>query len=213
MIHAMNRDSEWFVLLIGGPSGIGKTTIAAQVAWQLGVSWLMVDDLRLALERSGLPVPDSTRVETFDGPGGLVSVGEAVAPAIEVVIENHVDQRLPVVIEGDGILPSLFERASVRARVTAIRTVYLHEPDEGALHANLVARGRDHWRDDLYAYARRSVRYGAWLKAEAEHRGLPVISVRPWDTLIGRILAATNISAGNHSLGGSPYPAGVRIET
>jgi 2-phosphoglycerate kinase len=110
------------VLLLGGPSGIGKTTIAAQVARRLDWSWLMVDDLRLALVRSGGPVPDSNLIDAIDAPGGLVSVGEAMAPAIEVVIENHVDQRHPVVIEGDGILPSLFERTSVRARPTSSRT-------------------------------------------------------------------------------------------
>ena len=101
----VNGAARWFVLLIGGPSGIGKTTVAAQVARRLDVPWLMVDDLRLALMRSGLPIPDNPRAGAFDPEDGLVAVGEAVASAIEVVIENHVDQRIPVVIEGDGILP------------------------------------------------------------------------------------------------------------
>lgn len=189
----MNGGAEWFVLLIGGPSGIGKTTLAAQVARRLGTSWLMVDDLRLALMRSGIPIPDNPRAEPFDATDGLVAVGEAVAPAIEVVIENHVDQRYPVVIEGDGILPSLFERASVRARTSGgrIRAVFLYEPDAGALYANLVARGADSWRDDLHWYARRSAAYGEWLRKEAERRGLPIVDARPWSTLVDRILAAS----------------------
>ena len=95
------------VLLIGGPSGVGKTTAAAQVARRLGATWLGVDDLRLALERTGVQVPDSRLAAAFDAPGGLVTVGELLSPAIEVVTENHVDQRMPLVIEGDGILPSL----------------------------------------------------------------------------------------------------------
>lgn len=110
----MDEHQTWQVLLIGGPSAIGKTTIAAEVARRLGVPWLMVDDLRLALQRCGLPIPDADVVETFDRPGGLVALGDAIAPAIEVVIENHVDQGIPIVIEGDGILPSLFDRTSVR---------------------------------------------------------------------------------------------------
>ena len=88
----MDEYQTWQVLLIGGPSGIGKSTVAAEVALRLGVPWLMVDDLRLALQRCGLPIPDADAVETFDGPGGLVALGKAVAPAIEVVIENHVNQ-------------------------------------------------------------------------------------------------------------------------
>ncbi len=114
----MNDGSGWLVLLIGGPSGVGKTTAAAQVARRLGASWLQVDDLRLALARSGLPVPDADAVGTFDAPGGLVALGELLTAAIEVVVENHVDQRNPVVIEGDAILPSLFDRQSARLRST-----------------------------------------------------------------------------------------------
>jgi hypothetical protein len=111
--------AEWLVLLIGGSSGVGKTTVAPEVARRLGAAWLMVDDLRLALRRSGLPIPDSARVEDIHAPGGLVEDGETLTPAVEVVIEHHVDQRAPIVIEGDGILPSIFERPSVRERAAA----------------------------------------------------------------------------------------------
>ncbi len=187
---------EWFVLLIGGPSGIGKTTVAAQVARRLDVPWLMVDDLRLALMRSGLPIPDNPRAEAFDPKDGLLAIGETVSPAIEVVIENHVDQRIPVVIEGDGILPSLFERESVRTRATGggIRAVYLAEPDPDALYANLVARGADTWRDDLRWYARRSAAFGEWLSAEATRRGFPTVPARPRESLADRILSASRLA-------------------
>ena len=188
--------AEWFVLLIGGPSGIGKTTVASQVARRLDVPWLMVDDLRLALMRSGLPIPDNPRAEAFDRVDGLVAIGEAVSPAIEVVIENHVDQRIPVVIEGDGILPSLFERDSVRTRAIngRVRMVYLTEPDPDALYANLVARCADTWRDDLRWYARRSATFGEWLKAEATRHGFPTVPVRPRESLVDRILSASRLA-------------------
>jgi 2-phosphoglycerate kinase len=186
----------WLVLLIGGSSGVGKTTVAPEVARRLGAAWLMVDDLRLALERSGLPIPDSTRVEAVDAPDGLVAVGEAVSPAIEVVIENHVDQGIPVVIEGDGILPSILERPPVRARAAGgrVRAVFVHEPDAEALLANLLARGADGWREDLRWYARRSAAHGAWLKREAERHGRPTVPARPPDTLAARILVAAGLA-------------------
>ena len=192
---AVTKSTSCFVLLIGGSSGIGKTTVAPLVAARLGWAWLMVDDLRLALMRSGLPIPDSPRAEAFDPEDGLVAVGEAVSPAIEVVIENHVDQRMPVVIEGDCILPSIFERDSVRVRATGgrVRAVYLTEPDVDALYANIVARGADTGREDSRWYARRSAAYGEWLRAEAERRGLPTIPARPRETLVDRILAASEL--------------------
>jgi 2-phosphoglycerate kinase len=190
--------AEWLVLLIGGSSGVGKTTVAPEIARRLGAAWLMVDDLRLALERSGVPIPDSTHVEGVDAPGGLVAAGEAMAPAIEVVIENHVDQRVPVVIEGDGILPSILERPPVRARATGgrVRAVFVRELDPDALHADLLARGRDGWREDLGWYARRSVAHGQWLEREAARRGLPTVPARPHDTLADRVLAAAGLAGG-----------------
>lgn len=191
----VNRNQNWWVLLIGGPSGVGKTTVAAQVAEHLGVPWLMVDDLRLALMRSGVPIPDIPEIKPFDAQGSLIAIGEAVAPAIEVVIENHVDQHYSVIIEGDGILPSLFDRPSVRARASngRVRAVYLHEPDPEALLANLIARRTDNWRENLQAYAHRSAAYGEWLTKEAEKRGIPIVAARPWDTLVDRILAASGL--------------------
>src|SRR5918995_6011004 len=95
---------EWFVLLIGGPSGVGKTTIAPAVAKRFDATWLQVDDLALAIERVGLPFPDADSVPLFDARGGLLDRAYLLTPAIEVVIENHVDQGQRVVLEGDAIL-------------------------------------------------------------------------------------------------------------
>lgn len=189
----MHAGPHWFVLLLGGPSGAGKSTVAAQIARRLGASWLQVDDLRLALARSGVAVPNADAVDTFDAPGGLVALGELLTPAVEVVIENHVDQRNPVVIEGDGILPALFDRPAVRARTSDGRTraLFLYEPDEDALYATMQSR-----RVGLCsrAHARKNVLYGLWLKQQAEQRGLPTVPARPWDTLADRILAASGLS-------------------
>lgn len=181
------------MLLIGGPSGVGKTTVAIQVAQRLGASWLEVDDLKLALERSGVSVPNPDAVAQFDGPGGLVALGTMITPAIEAVVENHVDQRNPLVIEGDSILPSLFDRASVRARAVQgqTRAVFLCEPDEDALYQSMLSRRRGLFSSE---HAHKHFLHGQWLQQEAERRGLPIVAARPWDTLVDRILIASGLS-------------------
>ena len=178
-----------YVLLIGGASGIGKTALAVSAGRCLGVPWLGVDDLRLALARSGVAVPDADAAPTFDAPGGLLDLAELMTPAIEAVVENHVDQRMPVVIEGDAILPSLLERPEVRARADtgAVRAVFLYEPDEGVLRANMRARGRGF--DSREGHARKNWSYGEWIRREAERRGLPTVPARPWETLVDRAIA------------------------
>ena len=50
----------WITLLIGGPSGVGKTSVAKQLGRRFETSWLQVDDLRLALQRSRVILPERT---------------------------------------------------------------------------------------------------------------------------------------------------------
>ncbi len=51
--------TNWEVLLIGGSSGVGKTTVARRIGRQLGRSVVHVDDLRLAFQHSRVHLPDA----------------------------------------------------------------------------------------------------------------------------------------------------------
>lgn len=55
----------WKVLLIGGPSGVGKTEVARQLGQCFGVPWLQVDDLRLSLIRSRAMLPQGNEALYF----------------------------------------------------------------------------------------------------------------------------------------------------
>ena len=194
---------DWRVLLVGGHSGSGKTTVAARLATLFGVPWIMVDDLRLAFQRANVTLPKGTSALYFDKTpdywrrqpeelrDALIAVGEVLSAPLEVVIENHVDQRIPVVIEGDGILPSLLSRPSVLERASLVRTVFLVEPDESMVLGNVLGRRRypeGMTQEELRNEARAKWLYGQWLASEAARRGLPVMQPRPWDTLVERLL-------------------------
>ncbi len=117
-------------------------------------------------------------------------------PALDVVIRHHVATDKPLVIEGDGILPSLIARPTVREYVAGgqARAVFLVEPDESAILNNMLARGRGfeaRTTDEQRTEARAKWLYGQWLTEEAQRYGLPVLEPRPWDTLTERTLAAT----------------------
>ena len=206
----LKRHSDWSVLLIGGPSGVGKTTVAERIGLRRGHSWLQVDDLRLALQWSRASLPAGTEALSFfeTTPNlwrlpperlrdGLIAVGEVLAPAIEIVVANHVDTNAPTVIEGDGILPSLFARPLVRDRWVdgRVRVVFLIEPDEAAILANMMARGRGvagRTEAELRAEARAKWLYGRWLADEASRSGMPMLDPQPWATLAERVVAAAS---------------------
>jgi hypothetical protein len=104
------------------------------------------------------------------------------------------------VIEGDGVLPSLYARSSVRdrARTGQVQAVFLVEPEEGVVFANLLARDRGMGGQpeaELHAEARAKWLYGRWLADEAHSYNLPVLASRPWPTLVERIMAATSARA------------------
>jgi len=201
------RQTNGMVLLIGGASGVGKSVVANQLGLRLGASWLHVDDLRLAFQRSRVMLPERTEAlyffeetpEIWTMPpellrDGLIGVGQVLSPALEVIIENHVDTAAPVVIEGDAILPSLLSRPTVRDRVSDghVQAVFLVETEE-VVFANIVARGRGmggRREAELRTEARAKWLYGQWLADEAHRYGLPVLEPRPWSTLVERILAA-----------------------
>jgi 2-phosphoglycerate kinase len=200
--------TNWKVLLIGGSSGVGKSSVARQLGRHLGTSWLAVDDLRLALQRSRTILPEKTEAlyffeetqEVWSLPPDqlrdrLIALGQVMSPALEVVIENHVDTADPVVIEGDAVLPSLFTRPSVRARTSSgqVQAVFLVEPEEDVLLAHMDARYRvraRHNEAQLRAMAHVRWLHGRWLADEARSSGLPVLEPHPWETLAQRIVAA-----------------------
>jgi len=204
----------WQVLLIGGSSGTGKSTVAQALAKKLGISHLLVDDLRIAVQAVTSPAqlpalhyfltmedPSALTTEAFVE--GLNGVGQALIPALREVISHHV--AVPAVgrliLEGDGILPEFVNNltlSDVNGRAltdveTKVRAVFIHEAEEAQLLGNFMARG---WGRNQPASAeqRRYVhsiwQFGQRVKAEAERYDQPVISTRPFDTLAQRILAA-----------------------
>ena len=196
-------DRDWTVLLIGGHSGSGKTVVAERIGLSRGVPWMMADDLRLAFQRSRAQLPGAAGALHFDKQPGhwrrpaqeqcdaLIAVAEALSPALEVVVENHVDQSAPCVIEGADLLPSLLSRPPVRERREAVRAAFLVEPDESAILEAVVERGREfagRAEAELAEAVRARWLFGQWLAREAARYGLPVVEPRPWDTLAERIL-------------------------
>ena len=197
------KEPDWRVFLIRGHSSAGKTTAANRIGLSLGVPWMMVDDLRLAFQRARVRLPNGTDALYFDHKphfwrrrpeeqcDALIAIGEVMSAPLEVVIENHVDQSIPIVIEGDGIVPSLLSRPPVVERAAAVRTVFLIEPEESEVLASILARGRaveGRTEEEVRDEARARWLHGQWLAKEAARYDLPIMGPRPWETLVERLI-------------------------
>ena len=201
----------WRVLLVGGASGVGKTVLARTLARHYGVSLLLVDDVRLALQQVTTPeqhaalhyfltTPAVWRRPEDDLLAGFIGVSTALAPALGVIVAHHlvVDGAGPLIIEGDGVAPSLVgEHSPVAPHIPDsgllrdMRALFVDESDEEIILANMLARGRGFERmqpDEQRVNAHAAWRSGAWLRKEAEKYHALVIPARPQETLFERTL-------------------------
>jgi hypothetical protein len=208
---SVNEPLPWKVLLVGGASGVGKTVLARTLARHYGVSLLLVDDVRLALQQVTTPeqrpalhyfltAPDVWRRPEDDLLAGFIGVSTALAPALGVIVAHHlvVDGAGPLIIEGDGIAPELVgEQSPVAPHIPDsglmrdMRALFVDEPDEEIIFANMFVRGRGFERmppDEQRANAHAAWRYGEWLRKEADKYHALVIPARPQETLFERSL-------------------------
>jgi 2-phosphoglycerate kinase len=178
------RERSWEVLLIGGASGTGKTSVAYRLAHHFAVAITAIDDFQVILER--MTTPEQQPVlhfwRTHPAPGTLTAeeimrqgleVSRAMAPALEAVIGDHLDTKVPIVLEGDFIAPMLAARSSFDGQSNAgrVRAAFLYEPDETQIRDNFSQREPE--EAGLQAKRARV----SWLQGSGV---LPVRPIRNW---------------------------------
>jgi 2-phosphoglycerate kinase len=195
----------WTVLLIGGPSGTGKTRLSYPLARHFGVPIVEVDDIVEALQ--AMTTPDqqpalhhwASHPEAAElPPEGILklhlAVVEALEPGLAAVVANHLETDTPVIIEGDYLSPRFAARETFNgvAANGRVASVFLHEPNEDRLVANFA--GREPADGEQRGRARVSVLFGEWLAGQAAQPGIPIIQPRPWTSLVRRVLASLDRS-------------------
>lgn len=115
-----------YVILVGSASGIGKSTVAAELAKQLGIKHLLETDFireivrgiigieyAPALHKSSFNAYKSLRNQkNYENKNDLITAGfvehaSFVIPAIEKVISRAIDDYDDVIIEGVHLIPGL----------------------------------------------------------------------------------------------------------
>ncbi len=186
----------WHVLLVGGASGTGKSTACTTLMQRYGVRASDIDDIGDAVRAMTTPEQQpelhhwSTHAETRDWTAEEIlqltlTVARTLAPAVRAVVDAHLDNGPPVIMEGDYLLPELtagFDPA-------VVRSAFLHEPDESRLVANFSAR--EPGGEPQFGRARVSWLFGRWLVDEAARVSVPALPATPWSDLPDRIHAAT----------------------
>jgi 2-phosphoglycerate kinase len=193
----------WTVLLLGGASGVGKTSLAYRLAAHYGFGVIELDDIQTALEVLITPeqqpllhlwrthwnefsaFTDDQHVEHFlDVSRGIFQ------PALEAVIGDRLERGIPSLIEGDFILPELAVREEFNGQANdgRVRALFVHEEDEARIADNFAMR--EGGNQSFVAHT--SWLKVTWLRKECARLGVPDVAVRPWDTLAERAVGAVS---------------------
>jgi 2-phosphoglycerate kinase len=185
------------VLFIGGASGTGKSTLAYKLAKYYGVNVLEVDDIGQALKVSttneNFPYIHywSTGINWKDiGVEGnlnwLINVSKEIFPAIKAIVDRHLEDNVPVIIEGDFIYPEF----TLSFNNTKVKSIFVIESDKNQIIQNYFVREGG----ELQNYrAEISIEYGRWLKNECKKMGINFIESRPWNNILERVIEEIKI--------------------
>jgi 2-phosphoglycerate kinase len=206
------------VLLMGGATGVGKSTLATQLAARLGVVRVVATDairevMRALFSRELMPTLHSSSFEADTalrepparGADRLV-VGfreqtAAVSVGIEALLERAAIEGASVVIEGAHVVPGFLDLERWADRVLAVPVIVTVE-DEDVHRSHFVARAAD-------AGARPAPRYESgfdnirrlqrYIKSQALTHGVPVIPNYNFDQALVAVIDLVMESATEHA--------------
>lgn len=182
----------WSVLLLGGPSGVGKSSVSYVLARHFNLGISEIDDLYIVAKQISTPAQqpvlhawDTTpRADELPAEQILqlhIATCRAMAPSISAVVANHIETNMPIVLEGDYVLPEMTKNSAPE-----VIAVFLYEPDETQILRNLAQR--EPGAGEQTKRARVSWLFGRWLKEECDRFGIVALPARPWNTLLPRIV-------------------------
>jgi 2-phosphoglycerate kinase len=183
------------VIMIGGATGVGKSTIATQLAVRLGIVRVVATDairevMRSLFTRELMPTlytssfeADATLREPPPRPADRVIVGfreqtAAVAVGIRALVERAAVEGTSVVIEGAHVVPGFFDLEAYHGRVLAVPVVVTVD-DEDLHRSHFAARAAESVSRPFERYMRgfqNIRRVQKYIKSQALTHGVPAIS-------------------------------------
>ena len=202
------------IVLIGGTTGVGKSTIATEVAHRLGITHVVATDslrevMRAIFSKDLMPsLHESTFLawKAINQPlekdpliAGFREQAKVVAVGIRAVIDRAIREGLNVVIEGVHVVPgfinsSLCEKAFIVPMIIAVDDEDLHRSHFYIRELQTEGfRPFERYRENFDSIRK----IGGYIERLAEQYCIPVLSSHNLDTTITAVLTEVL----NHVLG------------
>ena len=129
----LDRLDRPLVVLIGGTTGVGKSTLATMLAGRLGITRVIATDvirqvLRAFFTEEAMP---TVHYSAFDAGGleGYADQAERVATGVAAIVERAANEAKPVIVEGVHVLPGRVP-AGLRASCVLVEALVVVRDDE-----------------------------------------------------------------------------------
>jgi 2-phosphoglycerate kinase len=220
------------VVLIGGATGVGKSTIATQLATRLGIVRVVATDavrevMRAVFSRELTPSLHASSFEAGDAlreppSRDAVVVGfreqtAAVTVGVNALLDRAAMEGTSLIIEGAHVVPGFIDPSAWADRVLAVPVILTVE-EEDAHRSHFAARAADHAGRSSDRYLRRFDnirRVQRYIKSQALSHGVPVVPNYNFDRSLAAVIdlvmeRATERATGHRPRVGSAIEGGSR---
>ena len=111
----------------------------------------------------------------------LKSVSKEMIIGIKAIVDRHIVDNVPIILEGDFINPKIVSSFDN----PKIKSVFINEKDKNQLLKNYLDRDGgelQNYRADI------SIKYNEWLIDSCKNLNIKYFESRPWNTLLKRVI-------------------------
>jgi 2-phosphoglycerate kinase len=203
-----NEDDRPLILLLGGTSGVGKSSLGLEVARRLSIARVLStdsirdvmrvmvsDDLVPTLHVSSFEAHSRLVSEVRDGQDpiieGFLEQSRTILVGVRAVIERAIKEGTNTALDGVSLVPGLFDVSGWQDRAHVFFLVAADE-DRESLHGHLMARahGRGARASERYMRNFQEIFHiQEHLLARAETFGVPVVDVQDLESAAQQVVA------------------------
>ncbi|GIP44407.1 hypothetical protein J45TS6_28660 [Paenibacillus sp. J45TS6] len=104
-----------------------------------------------------------------------------MVPVLRELANRHIEDKLPIIIEGDFILPEF----TLSFDNSQVKSIFIHESDKNQIVQNYLAREGGELQHDR---AEVSISYGNWIADTCKRNEIKLIESKPWNTALSRAI-------------------------
>ncbi|HEX2234308.1 MAG TPA: zeta toxin family protein [Thermoleophilaceae bacterium] len=186
----LDRLERPLVVLIGGTTGVGKSTLATMLAARLGITRVIATDvirqvLRAFFTHEAMPTVHYSAFEA-GGLGGYREQADHVGTGIAAIVQRAAEESKPVVVEGVHVVPGALDGA-LRERCVVAEALLVVSDEE--LHRGHFGHRRGERPPERYLRSFESIReLQDHLADRAAAEGIEVIENENVDETLGRLM-------------------------